>query len=81
METIKKEIQKNETVDVLETVIFTNIVEKHLKAMPLSQHIDIIGFIACEFNLKLSVSKTSVIGNLKHFEVAKKILINCVKNN
>ena len=81
MNTITKETAPRETVDTLENVIFTNIVENQLKAMPLSNHLDLIGHIACEFKLKLSVTKTSIIGDLRGFKIAKKILINSVKNN
>lgn len=53
-----KEHQKNETVSVLETVLFTNIIEKQIGKMKVTELLPVIDWMANEEKLDLYVVKS-----------------------
>ncbi len=69
----RKEHSKNETVSVMETVLFTNLTEQSIGKSGLNSMKEPIAYIEYEWNLKTS--------RTHDFKVLKRILINSVKKN
>jgi len=71
---IYPEIAPKETTDVMENCLFTDLVAKQAVNSTMSSLFVPLEFISLEWNLDLK-------RNINHFNTAKRILVNCVKNN
>lgn len=73
--------RKKETVDVLETVLFTNINVDILNKMPFSRVLPFLHFISYEHNLPFRVDGDKVSFTEYGYKKASKILKNSVQYN
>ena len=64
---------KQETIDTMEPILFTNLNEKLCGNARPSEFIKLMKFVACDYSLD--------IRREYHFQVCKKIIINSIKYN
>jgi len=57
----------------METVLFTNIVEKEFMKNKVSELLPIMRYVGAEWELNIS--------RVKHFTIAKRIIANSIKKN
>lgn len=66
-------MKNKETVDVMETVLFTKIVEEEFNKNPVSEILPIMRYVGAEWGLNISREN--------QFKIAKKIIINSINKN
>lgn len=74
-------MKKKETVDVLETILFTNINVDILSNMPFSMVLPFLHFISYEHNLPFKVEGERVCFTEYGYKKASNILKNSIKYN
>lgn len=72
---------KKESVNVLETVLFTNIVEQNIKSKSPLVYWELLDLIAFEHNLTASFTKNFMKGCIFDIQKAQEILVKSVKFN
>jgi len=77
-----KDYNPKESVQIFETVLFTEIVKNDLKKVPLIQIADVLMIIADAHDLEIFFSDNGyMLSNNRHFKIASKILENSVMYN
>lgn len=66
---------------VMETCLFTNIVEQELKSLSPCHYAKILNLISVEWDLNCRFSEVAFFGRSKDIDTAQNILINSVKYN
>lgn len=75
------ESNKKETVQVMETVLFTNITEQKIKSKTPLAYYDILDLLAFENKLKAKFTPNYMIGCIFDVEKTQNLLIKSVKEN
>ena len=77
-----KDYNPKESVQIFETVLFTEIVKNDLKKVPLIHIADALMIIADAHNLEIYFADNGyMLSNNRHFKIASKILENSVMYN
>lgn len=78
---LQKEIVKGETTEVMETVLFTNTIEKEIKAESPLKYGEYLSFIAHENMIKLFVTPSLIYGKATDIEKTLGLLVDAVMYN
>ena len=77
-----KDYNPKETVQIFETVLFTQVVKNNLKKVPLIEIADALMIIADTYNLEIYFADNGyMLSNNRHFKIASRILENSVMYN
>ena len=71
----------NETVFIMETVLFTSISEQIIKSQPMSAYANMLDFIAFENNLNAKFNQFYICGSAEGIQKTHDKLIESVKYN
>ena len=76
-----KETAKGESIEVMETVLFTNIIKKKIKSESILKYSDYISFIALENKIKVTSTHLYIFGKSSEIEKAQDKLIESLMCN
>ena len=75
------ELNKKETVEVMETILFTNTTEEKIKSKSPLAYYDLLDILAFENKLKARFTKQYMFGCIFDIKKAQDLLIKSVKEN
>ncbi len=76
MYNITKEIAKGETVEVMETVLFTTTTKQRIISESFLKYPTLLSFIANEIKVKVLITPSMIFGNSKDIEKVQNRLID-----
>ena len=77
----KAELNKNETIQVMETVLFTNITEEKIKSESPLAYYELLDLLSFENKLKARFTEKYMFGCIFDIQKAQNLLIKSVKEN
>ncbi len=78
---ITREIAKNESTEVMETVLFTDIIAKEVKSEPILNYSECIPFIAYDNRIPVFVTPIKVEGTDEAIEKVQDKIIKSIMYN
>jgi hypothetical protein len=81
MKTITKEIAKGETTEVMETVLFTDVILKEVKSQHILKYSDCIPFIAYDNKIAVFVAPNKIEGTAENIEKVQDKIIKSIMYN